>query len=196
MIEQEKPDLKLEKFNAFFEDRNVGNLHLYASVSTPTAAADYFFYGREIPRGYFDLIDPRWRAFFIKDLQAYAIGTIKGTAEVNDFYLLRIEVPGTKNTIDLFEMQNGQLVHKQQLATYWCRDHYCIQQDSWILDLNGDTQLDIIKKINLVEYHNKETAHTEEYHTVLLQMEDGSFHRSDQLKVQIEDYQIEKLLEK
>ncbi|MEL6923169.1 MAG: hypothetical protein AAFO94_03905 [Bacteroidota bacterium] len=192
--DRNKVDVDTEKiaaFRAFFNNPNVGNLHVYAP-KTETVSTDYYFSGTAIPRGYFDLIDPFWRMFYSDDMKAFAVYTLKGTVDNNPYYLIRFESPGVRNTLDLFELSEGKLHHKKQLAAYWCMDQGCVQKDSWIQDMDGDTQFDILKKVRMVERNQQgEFWSDDPYHIFYKQLSDGSFEERPYPQSEISDYIME-----
>lgn len=181
---------KLRQLNEFFENRNVGNLHLYAN-NEDSAGLDYYFKGERIPRGYLDLIDPEWRNDHSQSLKAFAFATIRGPEEDAPYYIIRFEGEGIRNMIGLFRTGPSYLEFAQSLAMYWCELGHCVQQDSWIIDLDGDTRFDIIKKMRIFSRDSSSQPLREEYQMIYTQVEEGDFLPTTNIPVEIEDYMMQ-----
>lgn len=174
---------------SFFEETNVGNLHLFPSANAK-ASYDYFFKGKELPDNVSGLIDPDWRADMPEGMKAYAVYTIKGAPD--PFYIIRFEGEGVRNTIELFEMEEGMMEHRQTLAMYWCKPNECIQQDAWLQDADGDTLFDLIKRVKIWD-SEKNRKVIGEYHTVMTQLDDGTFVQTGNIPIDLMEYPMEEL---
>jgi len=175
-------------FATFFEETNVGNLHIY-STAEPTAELDYFFRGTPLPEGLYGVFPREWREELPGSVNVQAVYAIKGDAK--PYYILRLEGTGSRNTLELFEMVDGALQHRQTLAIYWCEAGQCLQQDAWLQDLDGDTRFDLIKKVRIWgATRGKEIG---EYNVVLKQLENGEFEPTGTIPVELNDYRMEEL---
>ena len=129
-------------FIALFEDRNVGNLHLFIPPSVGTQPT---FDGTIIPKSYRRLFPKSVRrSFKRKGQQPVALHSIRGDEE--DWYLVRTYDRKGTPAIRLYEWENGKMKEKMVLAYTRCQAGQCEQLDSWIRDINGDTTLDIVQK--------------------------------------------------
>lgn len=178
------PDTKREAiFSTYFQEANVSNLHVYLPESD--IPYDYYFKGTALPRGLFGIFDKEWRDKMPEEFQAYAVFSIRG--EGKPYYILRFSGAQLDPTIALFEMIGNQLVHKADLATFWCTDKYCLQKDSWLQDFDGDVRLDILTKVKMTDDRRGEQV-IDEYYRIMRQLEDGAFTRDSQLDVDVNDY--------
>lgn len=180
-----KADSKREAaFAAFFEEANVSNLHVYAP-QTKEVDLDYYYKGKELPRGMFGIFNPEWRSELPKDAKAYAVSAIRGNSK--PYYIIRFAGKNYDPTIALFEMNGEQLDMLAVLAGFWCAQQYCYQRDSWIQDVDGDTRLDIITKVRMTDKRRDKTV-IEEHHTIYKQLADGTIVKTTSLDVDIDDY--------
>lgn len=171
-------------FAAFFEEANVSNLHVYAPQSAEVPY-DYYYLGRELPRGFFGLFNPEWRSDLPKDFKVYAVSAIRGDSK--PYYIMRFAGQGMDPTIALFEINGEQLDRLATLASFWCTDGYCYQRDSWIQDVDGDARLDIITKVRMTDKRRSKEV-IEEHHTIFKQLQDGTLVPTSRLDVDINDY--------
>ncbi|MEM1120511.1 MAG: hypothetical protein AAGJ18_08670 [Bacteroidota bacterium] len=184
-VSYEKISDKKATFMALFEDRNVGNLHLYAA---PKLKKKRTYQGEVIPASYkYYFPADIWDSFRKKKLRPRALYSIRGDAE--DWYIMRISDNRAKNSLRLYEWQGDNLVEKKMLAYTKCRGKNCEQLDSWIRDIDGDTNLDIVqKKASLRRGKvNESTVQT-------FSIDDrGVFRKTDELAIDAGDYQLEKM---
>lgn len=167
----------------FASDLPQEDLHLYA-VSYPNEVADYPYHGTEIP---YDLY-----LFFGEELTeswqdlgwgVYAIGKYHG------YYLLRIPGRYTSDQIALYEAENQQMVHRASLASKWCDEGWCNQQDAWLQDLNADHRFDIITHYAQLDEQGEAIVESME---VKLQTVTGDFVKTNELNVEPEAYPLVK----
>ena len=156
-------------FMAYFHDSDVGNLRVFSSFKD-TLDYGYYFKGREIGPAEKELFTKEFHDL-IKSGEAYATYNIKGNA--GDHYIIRMPTNKGANTLWLFNIE-GEVVKPVQLLAYaFCQGDYCYQQDSWITDLDGDADLDILVKFRRTRADTKEIV--EKTQKVYLQNEDGDF---------------------
>lgn len=178
-----------EEFETLFEEENIGNKHLYV---LPNQEATYPYKGAEIARRFYGLFESGLAlALLEKDLKAFALSKVR--TEGIDYFLIRLESDTGNGTIHLFEYDDNKQVISSMvtLAETDCGVYTCQQTDSWIIDLNGDTRLDILKKYALKDQLTKTVVVSNT--RILLQTQEGSFEESALDEVEIEDYQLESL---
>ncbi len=175
-------------FIALFEDKNVGNLHVYSSKSA-SPDVNYFYKGQPVPPALKDILPEKLALLtYLKGSEPHAVASIPGEAE--ELYLLRIPGGDWDNQISLYAMNGGQLEKLETLAYYDCNARRCLQQDSWLQDVNGDTRLDIITRQRKIRQNNARVKYKT---TVLLMQEDGTFRKSRKTDIAEKDYQMHKL---
>ncbi len=183
-----EPETRLEAALAsFFEDTEVGNLHVFAS-GQDEADEEFYFHGTELPDSFLPSFEEGWRNTMPENIKPFAVFIIRGYEE--PYYIIRFQGEGLKNAIELFEMVNGTLTHRLTLARLWCTEGQCIQEDAWIQDVDGDTLLDVLKKVRIFEGPELETT-LSEYQTLYVQDDDGTYFPTSSIPVEWEDYQME-----
>ena len=64
--------------------------------------------------------------------------------DAEDFFLVRMD--GTyEDRIEMFEIKGYEVVHVMTLATRNCSNGRCTQTDTWITDIDGDTDPELIR---------------------------------------------------
>jgi hypothetical protein len=98
--------------------------------------------------------------------------------------------------VQLVAQENGEEFYPRDepypapVSYYDCNPRRCVQQDSWLQDVNGDTRLDIITKKRTIR-SNSGRLKIKTY--VRLMQEDGTFKKSRKTLVDEKDYQMQKL---
>jgi hypothetical protein len=158
-------------FIALFKESNVGNLRVYAHYDEELPYG-YPFKGEEIPESYYEMFTGTYRDLLEDDKSyAYSIYSIKGNT--GEHYLIRTPSDKGPNTIVMFDL-NGEVMEPVQVLAYaYCKGDFCYQQDSFITDLDGDTDLDILTKFRRLDADGEETLVKNDI--VYLQEDDGSF---------------------
>ena len=83
------------------------------------------------------------------------------------------------------------MVKRHILAYQDCNNNRCVQLDSWLQDVNGDTRLDIIQKRKVTK---KRSGKTVVKPTIYLMGQEGKFHKTKNLgMVNLNDYIMEDL---
>lgn len=173
------------EFIALFEDRNVGNLHLFTAKKLKK---DRTFKGEIIPKSYkYFFPSNTWKFFNRKKWRPRALYSIRGDAE--DWYILRVSDKKGKNTLRLYEWGEDHLVEKKILAYTKCRGKNCEQLDSWIRDIDGDTNLDIVQRKATISKNQTRESSIE----VFAIDEHGVFQKTDDLVIDSGDYQLEQI---
>lgn len=186
-----KADSKYEAaFASYFEETNVSNSHIY--MPPEGAEYDYYYQGKELPKGLFGIFNQKWRQNMPEDFKAYAVFSIRG--EGKPYYILRFSGEKVDPSIGLFEMIGDKLHHKATLATYWCADDYCIQKDSWLQDFDGNVRLDFLTKVKMMDKRGKHEV-IDEFYSIYKQLEDGKFVPDSRMDVDVNDYFMQKIIE-
>lgn len=163
-------------FSAAFDESNVGNLHVFGTLEAEPSA-DYFYVGTAIDHKFYGLLSPTWqRALLPKTAELYAIKAIRHGDGVQ--YIMRFYTPDQGNQIELFTLINGELRHLTTLAYIECSKTRCIQLDSWILDVDGDTDLDLVKKLQIWDRQKDRVA--DAYINLFAQLKRGSYQQTDE----------------
>ncbi len=166
----------------FASDLPQEDLHLYA-VPYPNEATDYPYHGTEIPYDFYHFFGTEqtenWQEL---GWGVYAIG------KYHDHYLLRIPGRYISDQIALYKTENYQMVYQASLASKWCEEGWCKQQDAWLQDLNGDNLFDIVTHYaQLDEQGNPLVESTE----VKFQIVGGDFVTTTELSVEPEAYPLQ-----
>lgn len=157
-------------FMSFFnKDVNVGNLHVFSFLNEPTE--DYYFLGNEISRGFADMFTGDLRQTRVAaDAKFYGVMSIRG--EGRPYYIIRsYGKSGVNNHLALYELNEGKLTFKLDLASATRAGKGVKQVDSWILDLDGDTLLDVI---SITAQTGKNGEFVKKEQKVYLQNENGT----------------------
>ncbi|MCI5082084.1 MAG: hypothetical protein MRY78_10335 [Saprospiraceae bacterium] len=183
-----KAQSETELFENLFETQNVGNLHLYAHQK-PLKSGD-FLVGQDIPKVFHAMfpLDIRERLIGVDAPKPKAIFSIRGN-DLKNFYIVRVPDERGGFKLDLFEMVGKKLYFRKNLASYNCDGNTCRQVDTWIMDVNQDTRLDLIQKVRL---SNKRGA-KEVYTDVFYMLDNGQFQRTDEADLDMIDYQMKSM---
>lgn len=166
-----------------FPGDNVGNEHLY-SFLTDEPEADYVFTGKIIARNYYELFDTDiQKNLRVAKTHLYAVQAIR--SDKGAFYIIRM--PGKKgnNKLALFGLQDNDMLHILDLADADLSN----QQDAWILDVDGDTRLDVVIKSK----KSKLKGRPVEMLTVYKQSKKGTFKEWEDHNLDPDDFQLESL---
>ena len=167
-------------FFGLFEDKNVGNLHVYAPAELP-APAGYFYLGQPITSDFKNLLPKQLQPYTnIQDHEPHAVYTVKGAGR--EFFIIRSVSP-ENNVLGLYARYNNTLDLVTELAGYEKTKKGFTQTDTWIKDLNRDGRLDLVKKIKTVQ-GNKVKIKTK----VFLQNAQGQFKRTRTINLDPLDY--------
>ncbi|THH41065.1 hypothetical protein [Neolewinella litorea] len=129
-------------FATNFDESNVGFLHVYVDP-TSDPLETYLLRGQEMSDTAVAMLPTRLRRL-AKDDNAtfYATIAIKGINE--NLYLTRLDGP-RRDQIDMFAIRDGKVKHLKTLAYLDCAGTECLQMDSYITDVNLDTNFDLIQ---------------------------------------------------
>ncbi|NBC06782.1 MAG: hypothetical protein GVY26_06265 [Bacteroidetes bacterium] len=158
-------------FIALFQESDVGNLRLYAHPDDELPYG-YPFAGDEIPEDFYSMFTGEYRELLEDDLAyAYSVYSIKGNE--GQHYIMRLPTDKGPNTLVLFDLQGEVMVPVQVLAFAYCQEGYCYQQDSFITDLDGDTDLDILLKFERTMPETEEVMNKNDI--MFLQQDNGEY---------------------
>lgn len=177
-----------------FEETNVGNLHVFATLAEADEVDhQYYFKGRPLAESFHSLLPRKWYRQLSRDrMDAYAVYQIRGEGEA--YFIIRFDSPRHGQQIELFDLENGRLVHKMNLAGIDCNRNICRQTDSWVIDIDGDTRLDIIQKSRRYRPGTAEDQEiVREKTTIYAQRQDGSFDATDNLRAPISTFVMKDL---
>ena len=170
-------------FIGLFNSENVTNLHVHA---IPSPEGDYPFEGTPITQEYNGLLQGNLASqTFVKGEEPRAVMSMRGNGE--ELYLVRQPSGEWKGELALFSMEDGKLRGLEVLAYRKCNSLRCVQQDSWLQDVNGDGLLDIIQKKQVTRGYSVARSKTK----VFLMEPDGSFKRTKPTMIDQTDYQVE-----
>jgi hypothetical protein len=125
-----------------FDEENVGFLHVYVDPN-PDPLETYLFKGQELTQAAIDMMPARLKKLANRDnTKVYATVAVKGIGE--NLYLTRIDGP-RRDQIDMFAIRDGRIKHLKTLAYRDCGGSECLQMDSYITDVNLDTDFDLIQ---------------------------------------------------
>lgn len=128
-------------FNAEFPGQNVGFLHVYTDPAA-TTNEDYLMRGT-LASGTVKALLPKKYQQMAKRMNAkiYASAAIRGIRE--NLYIVRMD-GATSDRIEMFAIRGNKVKHLKTLAYRACANGSCQQTDSYITDINGDSDLDLI----------------------------------------------------
>lgn len=173
------------KLIGLFENQEVGNMHVYSHLKQEDR---YFYNGTPIT--------PTFSKFFNDEIayqtnvsgkEPRAVFSIRGEAE--ELYLIRFVGNDWDNELALFGWNNGKLEKRITIAKYSCENDSCLQIDSWLQDINGDTRLDIVQKAKKATKKGKGKSNT----TVYLMDQNGVFRKTKYDHIELNDYRMENL---
>lgn len=170
------------EFIKLFESKNVGNLHIYPLVKQDKTAD--FFDGKPITSSFSNLLTgDLFKQSFIRNEEPRALFSIRGNGE--ELYIIRLPDDVSEGEIALYGWNNGKMEKRQTLATYGCKRNHCVQVDSWIQDVNGDTRLDVIQVKKTIRDVGKKVKIEK---TVYLMDDNGLFKKSKYDGIDYADY--------
>ncbi len=128
-------------FENLFSRNNIGKLHVFVQQDTssetmqplpgqPIKDEFRFFFGNA--------------GFLHASRTPEAISIVRGASL--DYFLIRYWNKTGHEELALFQFKGLRLKKRKLLATIQCKEQQCWQQEAWILDLDGDTDLDFVTK--------------------------------------------------
>lgn len=181
----------LEKlFKEEFEDHNTGDLHMYARADGQSAE-DYFFTGDPILPKYSDFLTPHLRQYVTREgHRPEAVFSLRSPDQLVDHYLIKVPADDEAERLVLYDYANQTLKKIGVMAYHKCTEQYCRQLDSWLLDINRDTRLDLVQKEKKVNKNrNREVVQT----TIWLANQQGHFQKVDDADIDLSDFKMAEL---
>ncbi len=178
-------------FMRLFEESDVGNLRLYSNVDAKLPYG-YPFEGEEIPESFYDMFTGEYRELLEDDKSyAYSIYNIKGNT--GEHYLMRMPTNKGPNTLVMFDLQGEVMQPVMPLAYAYCSGEYCFQQDAFITDLDGDTDLDVLIKFRRTAADSEEVINKNDL--IYLQGDDGTYQMvlDNAIRVDVDRYNMKEL---
>lgn len=132
----------LETFKEQFGTQQAGILHVYIDPDIDPKET-YLFKGTEATGTTMALLPEKYQRMARKmNAKVYATRAIKlmGT---DDHYLVRFD-GRYEDRIEMFAIETNKVEHVATVATYGCRNGKCVQHDTWITDIDGDTDSELI----------------------------------------------------
>lgn len=174
-------------FIALFDDKNVGNTHVYVPKKGKKLG-DHEPYGSKITNGFKNFLpDDMGRMVHVKGGEPRALYSIRGGN--GELYVIQSTDFSGNTTIGLYSLNNESVRKIKDLAYLKCKESGCLQMDSWLQDIDGDTRIDIIQKRAKTKTSNgKVKMKTKTYRI----QRDGSLKRDKKLKIEENDYMMEK----
>ena len=136
---QAMPDASLQDL---FEKVKVVKMHLFGTTEADPDPEVYPYVGKLIPESVHGLLGEKLNAAKGPVFACYY-------AENNRQYILR--VPGRDDVsgdlvLAMWDGKANQLVKVNQLASISCEGGTCLQQDSWLIDIDDDRDLELISR--------------------------------------------------
>ncbi|PPK84069.1 hypothetical protein CLV84_4219 [Neolewinella xylanilytica] len=129
-------------FATTFDESNVGYLHVYVDPAIDPLET-YLLRGVEMSDTAIAMLPPRFRKMANKEGSTlYSTIAIHGVGE--NLYLTRLDAP-RRDQIDMFAIRDGRVKHLKTLAYRDCAGNECLQMDSFITDVDLDTNFDLIQ---------------------------------------------------
>ena len=140
MSGQAMPDASL---NELFEEVNVVKMHLFGTTEAEPDAENYPYVGKLVPPALHHLLGEKMNASAGPVFACYY-------AENSGHFILR--VPGKDISSDLvlakWDGKTHKLVKVAKLASISCEEGICSQQDSWLIDIDDDRDLELISRMH------------------------------------------------
>ncbi|SEP62800.1 hypothetical protein SAMN05444359_101293 [Neolewinella agarilytica] len=167
----------LQNFVAGFPEINVGFLHVYANPSIDPEET-YLMRGTEASSTLKALLPVDFQKMARNmDAKVYGAAAIRGINE--NMYIVRMD-GAEQDRLELFAIRGNKVVHLKTLAYQFCESGKCEQLDSYITDVDGDTNLDLVQ-ISRVMRNSGVTAETKKVFT--LQERNREWKKTNQLEV-------------
>ena len=136
----------LKAFAQNFDNTNVGFMHVYAKATTDPLGK-YLMRGEPATANTIALLPAKFqRMAKTGNATVHAVGAIKGINE--NLYLVRFDGMSS-DRIEMFAIRGDEVEHVKTLAYRECSSAGCRQLDSYLTDVNGDGDLDLIQMARL-----------------------------------------------
>lgn len=128
-------------FDAEFPEQNVGFLHIYAD---PTVDPEEVYLMRGVPASgtVLALLPKKYQRMAERmNAEVYAAAAVRGIRE--NLYIVRMD-GASSDRLEMFAIRGNKVKHLKTLAYRECLNGSCVQMDSYITDINGDADLDLV----------------------------------------------------
>lgn len=135
-------NVALKEFEQNFPSENVGFLHIYTDPSVDPEEV-YLLRGLPVSSTVKALLPVEFqRMARTMNAELYGSMAVKGVNE--SLYILRMDGQSS-DRVEMFALRGNEVVHLKTLAYRTCSEGSCAQLDSYLTDLDGDTNLDLIQ---------------------------------------------------
>lgn len=137
------PESEAAKYwDASFPEQTVGFFHVYADPAVD-AAEVYLLRGEELDGLGAKMLPKKFQRIARRmEADVYASAAIRGINE--NLYLVRMDGP-SEDRIEMFALRGDEVKHLRTLARYKkYNSGKVLQMDSYITDIDGDTNLDLV----------------------------------------------------
>jgi len=132
----------LQAFAEDFDLQNVGFFHVYADPDVDPKKT-YLLRGNPVSSTTKALLPRKYQRIAERmNAKVYGAGEIKGINE--SYYIVRMD-GSSADRIEMFAIRGDKVKHLKTLAYRECTTGRCAQLDTYITDLDGDTNLDLIQ---------------------------------------------------
>ena len=174
-------------FIELFDEQEIGNLHVY---TLPQPGNDYFFKGQPIDLAFNPLLNRELSVLtLIKGRKPEAVYRVRGKEE--ELYIIRMPGEEENYEIALYGWKGDKLEKMKVLSYFECKGNRCVQLESWIQDVDGDTWLDVIQKKKIIKNRGEKVKIKS---TVYLMNQDGELQKSNDAAVNFMEYFMESIL--
>jgi hypothetical protein len=131
----------MAEFDAEFPEQNVGFMHVYAD---PLVDPNEVYLMRGVPASgtVMALLPKKYQRMAERmNAEVYAAAAVRGIRE--NMYIVRMD-GSTSDRLEMFAIRGNKVKHLKTLAYRACSNGSCQQTDSYITDIDGDTNLDLV----------------------------------------------------
>lgn len=174
----------LATFTNDFDLTNVGFMHVYA-LPTTDPKGTYLLTGNEISSTTRALLPAKYqRMAKAMNAKLYGAAEIRGIGE--SLYILRMD-GNRSDRLEMFAMRNGKIKHLKTLAYRSCMEGSCRQLDSFLTDVDGDTNLDLIQLRRVATRNRQKDAQPKAY---VLTSDGKKWKRTRELSLPVNSLQL------
>ena len=132
----------LQGFDALFPEQNIGFFHVYSKAEVDPMTT-YLLEGAAMGNTQLALLPKKYQKIAERtNAEVYAAGAIRGLGE--ELYLVRMDGPQT-DRIEMFAIRDNKVEHLKTLSYNQCRGSNCMILESWITDIDGNGDLDLMQ---------------------------------------------------
>lgn len=132
----------LREFDESFPNENVGFLHIYADPSVDVEEV-YLLRGEPLSSTATALLPAKFQRMARNmNAELYGAMAVKGINE--SMYILRMDGQFS-DRVEMFAIRGNRVIHLKTLAYRTCANGKCDQLDSYLTNLNSDTNLELVQ---------------------------------------------------